>query len=90
MGLLRWQSLWDTETKGSLTVLDQDRNKENVIFFFFFLQEMINITVAAQPLCLMVCFSWQRVEISGVSLHDPPIITFLLLLSKENPCKNTK
>lgn len=57
MGLLRWQSVWNTEIKGSLTALDQDKNKENVILFIFFLQEMINITVAAQPLCLMECFS---------------------------------
>lgn len=55
MGLMRWQSVWDAETKESLTVLDQDWNKENVILFFF-LPEMINITVAPQPLCLMVCF----------------------------------
>lgn len=85
---MRWQSVWDAETKESLTVLDQDWNKENVILFFF-LPEMINITVAPQPLCLMVCFP-QAPEMSGVSLHDPSIPTFLLHLSKENPCKNTK
>lgn len=60
------------------------------LFFFFFLQEIISITVGSEALCLTVCFPQERVKMSGVSLHDPSIPTFLSHLSEENPCKNTK